>query len=176
MDEVQRLIVDALQLETEQSIGRFLLVNSVWKDYILQKASPVHTFLANRQRKTSYVHVNTFSCPDSDCGCSSNCEDVDVQLETIEDWDGVEANLFGIPVRFLRGLNEIECDLDYVILPIQAIRSIIELAGKLGLDVYVHVSCFETCRVLNTEFPGLFREALSGWDNLLEYHPAVCAQ
>lgn len=163
MDELQRLIVDALQLDTEQCIGSFLLVNSAWRDFILQKASPVHVFFANRQNKTSYVHLRIalYGCQESDCTCSKRCTDVDVRFEIDEDWEGVTANLFGLPVCFQDGLNEIEFELsgqdDEV--PIQSIRSIVELAGKLGLNVYVHVGCFEMGIVLNAEFPGMFHDA-----------------
>ena len=160
MDEVQRLIVDALHLELEKSIGKFLLVSSAWHDFILHKVSPVHMYLANRQRKTSHVNLKMriWGCQDLTCYCFKPWFDIDVMLEVQEYWEGLTTELFGLTVYFQDNFSEIELDIDHSVSAVQ-IRSIIELASKLGLSIYVHVGCFKTGQMLNAELPGMFRDS-----------------
>lgn len=171
MDELQRLIVNALYLELEKSIGKFLLVSSAWHDFILQKASPVHIYLANRQRKTSHVNLKLRmnGCQDPTCNCFKRWwYHIDVMLAVEEYWEGVTAELFGLTVYFQDNTNEIELEIDHTASAVN-IRSIIELAGTRGLDVYVHVGCFSAGQMLNTEFPGMFHDSCN-WD-ISRYQP-----
>lgn len=59
MDELQRLVVDKLDLESERDLGKFRLVCKAWRDVADKKRSVYHDYL--HKRTEQFVHCK-FLC------------------------------------------------------------------------------------------------------------------
>lgn len=178
MDDLQRLVLEAMQLHHVQRVGPYMLVSKAWAATIreISRSSLLHTYWAERNRTVEHVYVE-LCVEESEDGLT---DEVEMCLDVVRGMNVVEGRLCGMQVKISCGISisisrEISRGTIWVSDVVTSVeemsprlQQLLILACPLGLEVYVEVESEDTAVKL-ARFGTYKRD---GWQGLLQLlHP-----
>lgn len=177
MDDVQRLVIAALQLQHERLVGPYMLVSKAWTDAVREicKNSLLREYWAECAKTEDVVYVDMFTtCRCTSCAQHLNCESQEIKLELITMWEPevVRGWLCGLEVELTGTERSGSIWLKDVVTSVQRVASslqqLLKLAVSQKLALYVEAASQEALSDLR---PYGAQEADNPWHPVCLYDP-----